>query len=286
MSLNLGLLLRESAAAYPDKTALVINDVSLSYATVDGLAQRFAGALKELGVERGQRVALFLPNVPQFTICYFGSHYAGAPVVPLNVLLTADEIAYHLEDSGAVALVAWEGFLGAAQEGFRRVESCLHLMVANASPADMSAPEGAHNLAALVMSSEPVTDLPDTAADDTAVILYTSGTTGKAKGAELTHFNMFFNALLSSTRVVPLGPDTVALATLPLFHIFGQTVVQNAPIAAGGTIVLLPRFETKAAFDVLESHKVNFFAGVPTMYLALLHYPDAGQYDLSALKLC
>ncbi|HLI55793.1 MAG TPA: long-chain fatty acid--CoA ligase [Actinomycetota bacterium] len=286
MSLNLGLLLRESASAYPDKTALAIGDVTLSYSAVDGFAQRFAGALHALGVERGQRVALLLPNVPQFTIAYFGSHYAAAPVVPLNVLLTADEIAYHLEDSGAVALVAWEGFLGAAQEGFGRVPSCRHLIVANANPADLTAPEGAHNLAALIFGSEPVTDLPDTMPDDTAVILYTSGTTGKAKGAELTHFNMFFNALLTSTRVVPLTPETTALGTLPLFHIFGQTVVQNAPIAAGGTIVLLPRFEAKAAFDAMESHRVNFFAGVPTMYVALLHYPEADQYDLSSLKLC
>src|SRR4030088_1792613 len=286
MSLNLALLLRESAAKYPQKTALACGDPSLTYETVHLFAQRFAGGLTSLGVEPGQHVALLLPNVPHFTIAYFGSHYAGTPVVPLNVLLTADEIAYHLEDSEAVALVAWEGFLKAAEEGSSRVEHCRHLVVARANPTDWSAPEGAVNMAALIAAAEPVRELPATDPDDAAVILYTSGTTGKPKGAELTHFNLFFNALSTSTRVVPLGPDTVALATLPLFHIFGQTVMQNAPLAAGGTVVLLPRFEPKAAFDLMESHHVNFFGGVPTMYLALLNYPGADQYDLSGLKRC
>jgi long-chain acyl-CoA synthetase len=286
MSLNLALLLRESAATYPQKTALAIGDTDLTYEAVHLFAQRFAGGLASLSVEPGQHVALLLPNVPHFTIAYFGSHYAGTPVVPLNVLLTADEIAYHLEDSDAVALVAWEGFLKAAAEGFARVEHCRHLIVARANPSDWSAPEGAVNMAALIAGANPVTDLPATAPDDAAVILYTSGTTGRPKGAELTHFNLFFNALCTATRVAPLDPDTVALATLPLFHIFGQTVMQNAPIFAGGTVVLLPRFEPKAAFDLMESHRVNFFAGVPTMYLALLNYPGADQYDLSGLKRC
>src|SRR6267378_4700642 len=286
MSLNLALLLRESATNYPQKTALSIGDTDLTYETVHSFTQRFAGALGSLGVEPGEHVAVLLPNVPHFTIAYFGAHYAGNPVVPLNVLLSADEIAYLLEDSEAVALVAWDGFLKAAEAGFARAEHCRHLIVARANPADWTAPEGALSMAALIAGAEPVTDLPATGPDDTAVILYTSGTTGKPKGAELTHFNLFFNALASSTRVVALDPDTVALATLPLFHSFGQTVMQNAPIAVGGTVVLLPRFEPKAAFDLMESHRVNFFGGVPTMYLALLNYPAADRYDLSGLKWC
>jgi long-chain acyl-CoA synthetase len=286
MSLNLALLLRESAATYPQKTALAIGDTNLSYETVDLFSQRFAGGLKSLGVEPGQHVALLLPNVPHFTIAYFGGHYAATPVVPLNVLLTADEIAYHLDDSEAVALVAWDGFLKAAEEGFARVPHCKHLIVARANPNDFSAPEGMVNMAALIGMAEPVTELPATSPDDAAVILYTSGTTGKPKGAELTHFSLFFNALCTSTRVVSLDADTVALATLPLFHIFGQTVMQNAPIAVGGSVVLLPRFEPKAAFDLMESHQVNFFGGVPTMYLALLNYPDADQYNLNGLTWC
>src|SRR5437870_1108298 len=285
MSLNLALLLRESAAAYPQKTALAIGDTDLTYETVHLFAQRFAGGLTSLGVEPGQHVALLLPNVPHFTIAYFGCHYAGTPVVPLNVLLTADEITYHLEDSEAVALVAWEGFLKAAEEGFSRVEHCRHLVVARANPADWSAPEGTVSMAALIAGAKPVTELPATGPDDTAVILYTSGTTGKPKGAELTHFNLFYNAEHSSKLMHHLD-HTVALCTLPLFHSFGQTVIQNAVLGSGGIVVLLPRFDPKAAFELLARHKCTYFAGVPTMYFALLHYPEAAQYDLSNLKVC
>jgi long-chain acyl-CoA synthetase len=230
-------------------------------------------------------VALLLPNVPHFTIAYFGVHQAGGAVVPLNVLLTADEIAYHLEDSDAVALVCWEGFFEQAQAAFNRVDACKHLIVAKADRADTSAPAGATNMTALIGGSDPIADLPNTMPDDTAVILYTSGTTGRAKGAELTHFNMFFNALYAQRFLLGMSAKTTALATLPLFHSFGQTCIQNAVLAAGGTVVLLPRFDPKSALELMQAHRVNLFAGVPTMYFALLHYPEADKYDLG-LELC
>jgi long-chain acyl-CoA synthetase len=122
--------------------------------------------------------------------------------------------------------------------------------------------------------------------DDTAVILYTSGTTGRPKGAELSHFNLSQNAEYVATKLMSLGSDTVALAVLPLFHSFGQTVVQNATLRSGGTLVLLPRFEPKAALQLMHEHQVTLFAGVPTMYFALLNTPEASQYDLSALRYC
>ena len=285
MSLNLASLLRYSATLNPTRTAIVMGDKKLPYAQVHGMAQRFGGALHRLGAA-GHKVALMLPNVPHFSFAYFGAHYAACPVVPLNVLLTADEIAYHLEDSDAAVLVVWEGFFEQARAAFARVDSCKHLVLVKADPSDITAPEGVQNFSALVATSQPVTDLPATMPDDTAVILYTSGTTGRPKGAELTHFNMFYNAEFVSTHLLPLNQDTVALATLPLFHSFGQTCIQNAVLGVGGTIVLLPRFEPKAAFELMHHHRVNLFAGVPTMYFALLHYPDSSQYDLSNLKLC
>jgi len=286
MSLNLATILRDSATRSPKKPAIVLGDTTLSYETIHVYAQRLAGALAKLGVKRGQHVALLLPNVPHFTIAYYAAHYLGAPVVPLNVLLTADEIAYHLADSDSVVLVAWEGFLDQAKGGFSRVDGCKHLVVAKANPTDTSAPDGAHGMNALIGSGDPVRELPDTMPDDTAVILYTSGTTGRPKGAELTHFNLFYNAEYSSGRLMPLGPDTMALVVLPLFHSFGQTVIMNGVLRRGGTLVLLPRFEAKAAFELMHKHKVTFFGGVPTMYFALLHYPEASQYDLSSLKYC
>lgn len=283
--LNLATLLRESAKKNPAKPALVINDTKLSYGELDAFASRFGGGLQKLGLEPGKHVALMLPNVPHFSMAYYGTHYAGGAVVPLNVLLTPDEIAYHLEDSDAVALVVWEGFYEQAQAAFNRVDSCKHLIVAKADRTDVSAPEGVHNMTALIGGSEPITDLTNRMPDDTAVILYTSGTTGRPKGAELTHFNMFFNALYAQRFLMRMDENTVALATLPLFHSFGQTCIQNAVLAAGGTVVLLPRFDTKAALDLMQANGVTLFAGVPTMYFALLNYPEADAYDLK-LELC
>jgi long-chain acyl-CoA synthetase len=285
MSLNLAALLRQSARQYPDKPALVVGEQTLPYRVVHDYAERFAGGLVELGLARGQRVALLLPNVPHFTIAYFGAQYAGLPVVPLNVLLTADEIAYHLQDSEATALVVWEGFLDQAIPAAQRVATCKHVIVARANPGDASAPAGAISMMKLIADSKPVMDLPATAADDTAVILYTSGTTGKPKGAELTHFNLFYNAE-QANKLMRHGPHTTALCTLPLFHSFGQTCIQNAVLGSGGTVVLLPRFDPKAAFELMQKHKVTYFAGVPTMYFALLHYPEAAQYDVSSLSVC
>jgi long-chain acyl-CoA synthetase len=286
VSLNLATILRVSAQKFPKKPAIIVGDTQLPYEVVHAYAQKLAGALAKLGIKRGQHVALLLPNVPHFTIAYYAAHYIGAPVVPLNVLLTADEIAYHLTDSDAVAVVVWEGFLEQAQAAFSRVETCKTLIVARANPADTSAPEGAHNMMALTAGGDPVTELPDTMPDDTAVILYTSGTTGRPKGAELTHFNLFYNAEYCATRLMPLSPDTVSLVVLPLFHSFGQTVVMNGGLRVGGTLVLLPRFEPKATLELMHKHRVTYFAGVPTMYFALLNYPEASQYDLSALKYC
>ncbi len=286
MSLNLGVLLRESAKKYPDRVAMVVGETKLTYATLHTYAQKLAGSLKKLGVERGQHVALMLPNVPHFTIAYFAVHYCGGVVVPLNVLLKGDEVQYHLEDSDAVALIAWEGFLEEAQKGFARADVCKDLVLAKADPADVTAPEGMHNMTALIGMGEAVTELPATDPDDTAVMLYTSGTTGKPKGAELTQFNMFYNAEYAGNRLMPLTENTVALATLPLFHSFGQTVIQNAVLGSGGTVVLLPRFDPVAAMGLMQQHAVTLFAGVPTMYFAILNHPEASNYDLSSLELC
>ncbi|MEZ4444375.1 MAG: AMP-binding protein [Polyangiaceae bacterium] len=245
MSLNLGNTLRESAKRHAKNTAVVVGDTALDYATLDAYASRFAAALAKLGVTRGQHVALMLPNVPQFTIAYYAVLYLGGVVVPLNVLLRADEIHYHLDDSDAVTLVVWEGFLDQAEIAFQRSEGCHHLVVAKANPTDVTAPGGAHNLTALIAGSEPFGELTATMPDDTAVMLYTSGTTGRPKGAELTHFNMFYNAEYTSTKLMPLTAETRALTVLPLFHSFGQTVIQNGVLGSGGTLVLMPRFDAE-----------------------------------------
>ncbi|MGH9226448.1 MAG: long-chain-fatty-acid--CoA ligase [Acidimicrobiales bacterium] len=279
---NLACLLARSAADRPTHTAIVAGDHEFDYATIDLFARMFAGALRNLGVEPGQHVALVLPNAPQFTVAYFGCHYAGNPVVPLNVLLTAEELAYHLADSEAVAVVTWDLFLPAVEEAAAAVDNVRHVVVAKADLNDLSAPDGVHSLTALVAAAAPVAEPHATAADDTAVVLYTSGTTGRPKGAELTHANLVANAEVAA-GLVDLEPETVALVALPLFHAFGMSVMHNAVLSVGGTLVLLPRFTAAAAHDLMARHAVTFFGGVPTMYIALL---QDDRHDLPALKWC
>jgi long-chain acyl-CoA synthetase len=284
--LNLAMLLEISARRDPGKVALIFEDMKLRYAEVNGAANKIANGLAGLGVRPGDKVAVMLPNTPHFVICYYAILKLGATVVPLNVLFKRHEVAYHLDDSDAVALIVWEGFLGEAAEGFQQAKQCQHLIAAQAPGSSAALPDGALPLNALMSDTSPVFDTHQTMPDDTAVILYTSGTTGRPKGAELSHFNMFFNAYIGSEKVLHTGSDEVGLAVLPLFHSFGQSCVMNALIYAGATITLLPRFEPQKALEVMARDKVSFFAGVPTMYFYLLNFPGADGYDLSALRRC
>jgi long-chain acyl-CoA synthetase len=284
--LNLAMLLELSARRDPGKVAVILDDFKLRYAEVNGAANKIANGLVGLGVRAGDKVALMLPNTPHFVICYYAILKTGATVVPLNVLFKRHEVEYHLEDSDSVALIVWEGFLGEAAVGFQQAENCRNLIVAQAPGNAGGLPDGALPLNALLADTSPVFDTVQTMPDDTAVILYTSGTTGRPKGAELSHFNMFFNAYIGAEKVLKTGSDEIGLAVLPLFHSFGQTCVMNALIYAGGTLTLLPRFEPQKALEVLARDHVTFFAGVPTMYFYLLNFPGADTYDLSALRRC
>ncbi len=286
---NLAALLEDTTAKHGDRTAIVFGDTELSYAQVNGAANQVANLLASRGIGRGDKVALSCPNLPYFTIIYYGILKAGATVVPLNVLLKAREVAYHLADSEAKAYFAFEGSADlpigdAAWEGFNDTDTCEEFFLIkldSAAPAPMEPPEF---YAPLVAEQPPTFDTVDVDDDDTAVILYTSGTTGQPKGAELRHRNMRDNAL-SGTELFGAdidNPDTY-LCVLPLFHSFGQTVIQNGGIAFGGTVVMLPRFEAKPALDLMLAHEVTFFAGVPTMYWGLLGTLDEPDIDVSAL---
>ena len=285
---NLAALLDQTTATYPDRTAIVFGDTELSYAQLNGAANQVANLLVARGIERGDKVALSIPNLPYFTIIYFGILKAGGTVVPLNVLLKPREIAYHLDDSDAKAYFAFEGSADlpigdAAWEGFQATESCTEFFLIkldSAAPAPLEAPEYYAPLVAEQPATFETVDVDD---DDTAVILYTSGTTGQPKGAELRHSNMRSNALAGEQlfKADVENPDTY-LSVLPLFHSFGQTCIQNGAVAFGGTCVLLPRFEAKAALGLMLKHDVTYFAGVPTMYWGLLGALEDG-VDISKI---
>jgi long-chain acyl-CoA synthetase len=273
--LNLASLLEDSARDYPARDAVVLGATRLTYAQVNGAANQVANLLVERGIQPGDKVALTCPNLPYFTIVYFGILKAGATVVPLNVLLKSREIAYHLADSDAKAYFCFQGTpeLPMGVDGyaaFGQTPTCETFVLITADPTAPSPIEGTETFTHATAGKPPTFDTVATDADDTAVILYTSGTTGQPKGAELRHRNMRDNAMLGDLFGSTVeNPDTF-LCVLPLFHSFGQTVIQNGAFAFAGTVVMLPRFEAKAALALMTEEKVTFFAGVPTMYWGLL----------------
>jgi long-chain acyl-CoA synthetase len=277
MHLNLGSILRTSAFETPDAVVMRAGDRSISYGELERAVRGVATRLRERGIGPGDKVALLVPNVPEFTIAYFGILYAGAVVVPINVLAAPPEVTYFLQDAEARMLIVHPLF----EEVGRAGAAPLAVSVVVATSED--APDTLGEFAA----AEPIEQPHPTSPQDTAVILYTSGTTGKPKGAELTHSNLLLNCALVVPRLLP-PTDAAhrALATLPLFHSFGQTVIQNGMIALGGSYTLLPRFDAEQAFQLIERDRLTLFAGVPTMYFALLHHRGDRAYDVSSLRGC
>ena len=285
---NLASLLEDTAAESPDRVAIILGDTQLTYAQVNGAANQVANLLVSRGIAKGDKVALSCPNLPYFSVAYYGILKAGATVVPLNVLLKGREVAYHLADSDAKAYLCFQGTpeLAIGAEGFAgygETDGCTDFFLITADPAAASPIEGAQTLGEALAGQPATFDTVTTDEDDTAVILYTSGTTGQPKGAELRHRNMRDNALAGAALfgADKSRPDTY-LCVLPLFHSFGQTVIQNGAFAFGGTVVMLPRFEAGPALDLMLKHEVTFFAGVPTMYWALLGALEGG-VDVSAI---
>jgi long-chain acyl-CoA synthetase len=259
--MNLATVLTHTSARMPDHVALRLGEATLTYRELDDASARVAALLAAHSVGAGDRVGVMLPNVPEFAAVYYGVLRTGAVVVPLNPLLKAREVAYHLTDSEARLIFAFhaaatEAIQGAATVGAEVVE---------VDPSTFLGTLTRH---------APSSGVADRGPDDTAVILYTSGTTGRPKGAELTHGSLLSNADVVQSDLVHLGPDDVVFGGLPLFHSFGQTCTLNVTMAAGATLALLPRFDARTAVAVLTTTKATVFAGVPTMYSAFLGLPD------------
>ncbi|HEX2913691.1 MAG TPA: long-chain fatty acid--CoA ligase [Chloroflexia bacterium] len=284
MSLNLAMLLTESAKNHPEDVAVIYESFKMTYAQLDAASNQFANGLDKMGIKRGENVGLMLPNIPQFLIAYYGILKLGAVVVPMNVQFKASEVDYILNDSDAVALITMDAFMTEAFKGYQHAALCRHLIMVQTMGLDIPLPDhGVVKFEEVYKESSPVFDLTPTSPDDTAVIIYTSGTTGRPKGAQLTHFNMFYTAV-SSRKLVPPSPNDVAIAILPLFHIFGQSSVMNCMLERAGTITLVPRFEAGKVLEVIERDKVTLFEGVPTMYFAVLYHPEHKNYNTSSLK--
>jgi long-chain acyl-CoA synthetase len=270
--MNLATVLTDSAARHPDGPALKLDDAVLTYAQLDDASARVARLLADRGVGAGDRVGVMLPNVPYFAVCYYGVLRAGGVVVPMNVLLKGREVAFYLGDSQAKLVFAWHQFAEAAEEG-----------AAEAGAECVAVKPGESEQ--LLAGVEPLTEVAERDGDDTAVILYTSGTTGKPKGAELTHSNLLRNVEVVND-MFGFGESTMTLGALPLFHSFGQTCALNATIKAGGCVTFIPRFDAAKALEIIARDKVTVFEGVPTMYAAMLHVEGRERHDTSTLELC
>jgi long-chain acyl-CoA synthetase len=273
MSANLALNLTATAAEHPDETAVKLDDAAFDYGLLDNASQRVSAMLKSKGVGPGDAVGIMLPNVPYFPAIYYGVLRAGAVVVPMNVLLKAREVGFYLSDPQVKVLFAWHDFMDAAQTGAKDAGD---VEVVPVKPGEI---EG------LIFAHEPDPDVADRAGDDTAVILYTSGTTGRPKGAELTHDNLRQN-VDAAVGLFDMGVGDVIFGGLPLFHSFGQTCTMNAAIRCGACVTLLPRFDPGKALEILQRDACTVFEGVPTMYGALLNHPDRKSYDVSKLRVC
>ncbi|MEU8651445.1 long-chain fatty acid--CoA ligase [Streptomyces sp. NPDC048737] len=270
---NLAEFLVDTARRQPERPALRLNTATTTYAELDRLSAQAAALLRTEGLRAGDRVALMLPNVPEFVVLYYGILRAGGIVVPMNPLLKARETEYHLRDSGAVLLFEWyaapgEGAQGAAAAGVRHI------------PVEPAA------FAAELAPLEPHHDTATVAGDDIAVLLYTSGTTGRPKGAALTHAGLRHNTEVNVTDVQQLTPEDVVVGCLPLFHIFGQTCTMNTAVLSGASLTLIPRFDPAVVFEAIARDGATVFEGVPTMYAALLQHPAGAEAEVSSLRMC
>lgn len=280
---NLSVLLEDAAIKYKSSPALTYGDQSYTYEQFNRLSNQVANGLLKSGIKAGDKIAISCPNLPFFPIIYYGILKTGAIAVPLNVLLKANEIENHLRDSEAKAYFCYEGSADLptgeyGYQAFNAVSACTDFFKLKAG----SSPD-------LLFEDQPDTfDTYSGMEEDIAVIIYTSGTTGIPKGACLTHMNLYLNAQVARELFQSKHYESV-LAVLPLFHIFGMTTMMNASVYQGLNIVLLPRFDAKTCFELIVKHHISIFAGVPTMYWALLntvHDPLIETAVTKNLRLC
>ena len=265
----------EQAAAAGDaahRPAIRLDDKTLSYKALNVMVARAAGLLRAHGVGPGDRVGMQLPNDVYFPIVYWAGLRLGAVMVPMNPLLKGGEVAYLLSDAGAKVMLGWVGFEQAARDGCA-VSGAECILVEPGRFDELLA--GAH----------AVEEIVERADDDAAVIIYTSGTTGQPKGATLTHANLRSGAHVARD-LVDAGPDSVAVAVLPLFHVFGMNSLMNTAVVARGLLTLVARFDPALVLEVIQRDRATTFAGVPTMYTALLNHPERADYDTTSLQLC
>jgi long-chain acyl-CoA synthetase len=291
--MNLSSKLQETARESASKTAYYFMGQGTTYAQLDGAITKFASGLEKLGVKQGDHIALLLGNSPHFIIGLYGALRLGVTVIPVNPIYTPDEIGYIVNNGDVKLVVALDMAIPLAEKVHPLLPKVENFIFCETSENGIAK----HNIESLtlypkmksftsvVASGDLTFKGPDLQDDDTAIILYTSGTTGKPKGAMLTHKNLFSNASDVGDYLRMNNQDRV-ITTLPMFHVFCLTVALNAPLLSGATLLIAPRFSPKEIFDLAREYEATVFAGVPTMYNFLFQYPEANPEDFKTLRLC
>lgn len=281
--LNLSILVEESARRNPEKPALSFGETTITYRLFHEKVCQAAHAFRKKGIGYGDKVALLCPNIPQFPIVFFAILKTGATVVPLSIFLKPQEIAYQLSDSESVLFLCFAGTpeIPAGQvgkEGFAQCTTCRDFISIGYLDDDIL------NFEHLIKDEETYFESYNTLSEDTALIIYTSGTTGRPKGAELSHSNLFSNAE-ASANIVGAAEFEAQLVVLPLFHIFGLTVMMLAGIRRSLHLVLLPKFSPQKVYQLITRFDIRIFAGVPSMYWMLLNEENVEENTNSIKKL-
>src|SRR5699024_3898688 len=287
--MNLSDQLSITARNHPDKTAFVFQDKETSYLELEGAVRKFASQLKELGYQQGDHIALVVGNSPYYVIGMSGALRMGATVIPINPLYTEHEMGYMLKNGDVKAVITMDVLLEKFIEIAIDLPDIRHYISCETQESfelnDPVITSKMKSFAKMVESGNSNFDAPKLDEDDLAIILYTSGTTGKPKGAMLSHKNLYSNAKDVADYLTINGDDRV-IAALPMFHVFCLTVSLNAPLMNGGTVLIMPKFSPKEVFHIAREHRATIFAGVPTMYNYLLQSGMGTNEDFQDIRFC
>ncbi|MFC4767647.1 long-chain-fatty-acid--CoA ligase [Effusibacillus consociatus] len=285
MNLTMTEVFEQTCKRFPERNAVCFYGQELNYQTLFGYASRFAAGLSEAGIQKGDRVAIMLPNCPQYVIAYYGVLMAGGIVVQVNPMSVEREIEHYLSDSGAKAMVAY-GPLLPRIAGAPSSANLVKKVVVELPPANNTYEDGSVGFEAFLAGASSPAPQVTLSPEDLAVLQYTGGTTGRSKGAMLTHRNLVVNAYQSFMLTGNNGEPERMLTVIPLFHVYAMTVAMNAAIYSGSQLILLPRFDLEEVLQTIKETKPTIFPGVPTMYIALNSHPKAQEYGISAIRLC
>jgi long-chain acyl-CoA synthetase len=291
--MNLLSQFEESAKNFSTKPAYYFMDQTCTYAELDGAITKFASGLEKLGVKKGDHIALLLGNSPHFVISLYGALRLGVTVIPVNPIYTADEISYILNNGDVKVVIALDLAIPLVEKMHTFLPKIEHFIFCETTPnssveskiENLSGSSKMKSFTSVVASGELNFKGPNLEDDDTAIILYTSGTTGKPKGAMLTHKNLYSNAK-DVSEYLKMNPNDRIVTVLPMFHVFCLTVALNAPLLSGATLLIAPKFSPKEIFELIKDNQATVFAGVPTMYNFLFQFPDGNPEDLKSLRLC